>query len=530
MRYPHLSYDDFGKNNRSFTRKPFLCQNMEISLKDKSFKRRFVAFAVLTTVILPDKTSPNSAKKDAFADAKAMVVKMNLPSPFLKIKCTHILKNTGKKASCRPLTRVLSFILVFSMAFLFQISFLPPLKSGAEKTDKITEEDIDRLEQKIDELEKAKQRQEEELEKMKADQAKLQLALSSYSSLAKQYYNQIELVNANKETCAAALEEFKKQSSALEEDRKKLYENYKITLRTLRESRDISILELIFNAESLEDLLSAVERAKDLAEYKRHIMEKMEESFRKITEKEKSLEEELLTQTELGKNLEQMRLKVEKQIEDAENYLTAVAEEIMRAESTILELDETTEEIQKELTALIKAYEEQLEKERLARQSLLWPLDLYNKRCTSPYGYRYHPISGTYKFHTGVDLAGPTSGVIMGNSIYASMDGTVITSVVNRGKTGYGTYIIISHGYSERYGGNISTLYAHCEEIFVKKGDTVKQGDRIGRVGTTGASTGPHLHFEVRMNGVTTDPFSYTYITAINGEPTDPWSFVKKSY
>lgn len=421
-----------------------------------------------------------------------------------------------------------AIFLVLCVTFLFALSPLPSLPSEA---DRISQEDIDDLQEKMESLEKATEEQKKRLAEMEADEAKLQLALGTYGSLAKQYYREIETVEINRAQCEAALQDFTSQIKDLEKQKETLYDNYKLTLRALRETRNASILELIFDSKSLEELLSAIERAKDLAEYKKQILEKMEESFREIEEKQQQLEKELADQTAMGETLVQMKSRVEKQISETEAYLTEIAQEIMIAKQAISDLTETTEETERELTDLIRAYEEQLEKERLAKQSLLWPLDYpTNIRCTSPYGYRYHPLTGTYSFHTGVDLAGPTSGVIMGDNIYAAMDGTVITSVVNRGKTGYGTYVIISHGYSERYKGNVSTLYAHCEEIFVKAGDTVKQGQRIGRVGTTGSSTGPHLHFEVRMNGLTTDPFSYTYLTEIGGEPRDPYTFIRKSY
>ena len=145
---------------------------------------------------------------------------------------------------------------------------------------------------------------------------------------------------------------------------------------------------------------------------------------------------------------------------------------------------------------------------------------------TSPFGYRYHPISGTYKFHSGVDLAGPNSGDIFNNPVYAAMDGTVIACVVDRGTVSYGTYIVISHNANERYGGSISTLYAHLESVAVKEGDKVTQGQVIGRVGSTGASTGPHLHFEVRKNGVVTDPFGYEFILELNGTPVNIKEYV----
>lgn len=406
-----------------------------------------------------------------------------------------------------------------------------PLKQQVFAEDKITEEDIDGLQQMVDALEKKKEEQEGLLAQMEKDEVRLQAALASYGSLAALYYEQIAEVSKNIADCEKRLADYTAEIADLEEERAELYNDLKLTLRALRESKDVTILEMIFNAESLVDLLSAVERAKDLSNYKKQLLEKMEKNFSEIHEKKSSMEKELAEQQTLSKKLDAMKNEVEAQIASTEEYLTATAQKILEAESALSQLTETSEEYEKELTDLIRRYEEQLEKERRARQTLLWPLDLKNKRVTSPYGYRYHPISGKYKFHTGIDLAGPTSGVIKKNNIYASMDGVVITCVnAPNSTTGYGSYVIISHGYSERYGGNISTLYAHCDSLNVVKGQEVKQGQLIGKVGTTGSSTGYHLHYEVRMNGLTTDPLSYEYITEIGGTPKNPKSFATGSF
>lgn len=164
---------------------------------------------------------------------------------------------------------------------------------------------------------------------------------------------------------------------------------------------------------------------------------------------------------------------------------------------------------------------------RGVKQYLLWPLSKENVRVTSPYGGRIHPITGVWSGHTGVDLAGPASGDIKGDPIYAAMDGTVTTAVVSRSSTGYGTYVIIDHGERLISGKNVSTLYAHCNSITVKAGQAVKKGQVIGYVGSTGASTGPHLHFEVRVNGSMTDPLTYMYTLSVGGDPLDPKKFTK---
>ena len=119
--------------------------------------------------------------------------------------------------------------------------------------------------------------------------------------------------------------------------------------------------------------------------------------------------------------------------------------------------------------------------------------DLY--RIASPFGYRFHPILNIYRMHAGVDLSARE-----GTPIYAAGAGTVSTSGV---ESGYGNVVKINHGYG------YMTVYGHCSKLLVKAGDKVKRGDIIALVGSTGLSTSPHCHYEVRVNGVPQDPINF---------------------
>lgn len=127
---------------------------------------------------------------------------------------------------------------------------------------------------------------------------------------------------------------------------------------------------------------------------------------------------------------------------------------------------------------------------------LQWPAPS-SKRITSNYGYRLHPIYNTYKLHSGIDI-----GAGSGSAIVAAESGTVILSSYGY-NGGYGNYIIINHG------NGLTTRYAHCSSLNVSVGQKVTRGQVIAAVGSTGASTGPHLHFEVRINGASQNPVNY---------------------
>ena len=124
----------------------------------------------------------------------------------------------------------------------------------------------------------------------------------------------------------------------------------------------------------------------------------------------------------------------------------------------------------------------------------IWPCPA-SRYITSYFGRRVHPVYKTVKVHNGLDIGGPN-----GTNIVAANSGTVIVSEYS---SSYGNYIVISHG------GGVTTLYAHMSARLVSVGASVSRGQVIGREGSTGISTGPHLHFEVAVNGVRRDPLSY---------------------
>ena len=182
-----------------------------------------------------------------------------------------------------------------------------------------------------------------------------------------------------------------------------------------------------------------------------------------------------------------------------ENFIEKLSDEEKTLQAKIDEINKQYEEVNQQILELAQ---QGLDTTYIGGE-LAWPVPGYT-RITSKYAMRVHPITGQYKLHTGVDIGAP-----MGANFVAANDGVVVKAGPN---TAYGNMVIIDHG------GGISTLYAHGSEILVEVGQTVKRGDAILKVGSTGYSTGPHAHFEVRINGVTTDPLPYITNGVVPGE------------
>jgi len=181
--------------------------------------------------------------------------------------------------------------------------------------------------------------------------------------------------------------------------------------------------------------------------------------------------------------------------------------------SLITYLDSNLDHLAKKLVVQSKSYDEVVEmaknkEKRLAARPAIQPVSIKElTRFGSNFGFRLHPILHVVRMHAGIDLTCPR-----GTNIFATADGVVLEAGYTSG--GYGNKILVDHGYGYK------TLYGHCEKVLVKPGDTVKGGDIIGAVGSTGLSTCPHLHYEVHVNGNAVNPINY-YANDLSAEEYD---------
>ena len=269
------------------------------------------------------------------------------------------------------------------------------------------------------------------------------------------------------------------------------YALFKERLRVSREDGQAGYLEMLFGATSLSDFLSRIDRIGVMLEYDVRIMNELQtdktnlESARALYNTQKSEQESYLAdlradEAELEKKRQQAESYLTRLEGDRDNYI-ALYEKNLAAE----------EQLQKELQAYLKELEAK-QNNKYVGGEFMWPVPQTYVRVSSEYGGRTSPITGKYEFHNGIDI--PAS---YGTDIYASNGGTV-TIATNHWS--YGNYIMIDHG------GGYATLYAHCSKLLVKKGDKVKKGQVIAKVGSTGYSTGNHLHFSMYEQSAHTDP------------------------
>ena len=255
------------------------------------------------------------------------------------------------------------------------------------------------------------------------------------------------------------------------------------------ETPELGFLQVLFESKNISELLSSYYAMKELAEYDKELLETVKKQKQEI-ETTKIILGEKKTQVVKSKQIQQRKKQVLTNAKTAE-------EQQLQAQIDEYNAQVATIEAEIKLLSLNTISEDYI------GGAMIWPVPGYT-RITSHFGMRVHPITGAYKLHTGTDVSAP-----IGASFVAAANGIVVKATYN---TSYGNMVIIDHG------GGVQTLYAHGSEIVVQIGQTVATGDEILKVGSTGYSTGPHAHFEIRINGQTVDPEKFLVQNEANKE------------
>ena len=338
-----------------------------------------------------------------------------------------------------------------------------------------------------------------ELEKSKSDLAayvtQLDGELSSIQAKIEQYNTLITEKEQQIEVTTEELNEAIRQ----QEDQ---YEAMKKRIKFMYEKGDTFYLETIFASTSLSDMVNKADYIEALSQYDKN---KLDEYVRikemvQLCKEELEAEKEVLDEAKLAVEAEEAN--VSSLLHEKERQLTSVASDISNKEAAIKEYEAMIAQQNEEIAALEKAVAE--EKARLEAENaqariynggmFTWPCPGY-KKISDEYGNRMHPIYGIEKFHNGIDLAAPA-----GTAILAAYDGDVVAAAYS---SSMGNYIMIDHG------SGLYTIYMHCSALYVSKGQAVTKGQNIAAVGSTGNSTGNHLHFSVRLNGSYVSPWNY---------------------
>lgn len=336
-----------------------------------------------------------------------------------------------------------------------------------------------------------------ELEQSKNDLAayvvQLDNELSGIQAKIEQYNT---LITEKEEQIVETTEELNEAVKQQEEQ----YESMKQRIKFMYEKGDTFYLELLFSSDGFSDMANKADYIEALSQYDKNKLDEYVETKEMVQLCKEKLEAEKEVLDEAKVAVEAEEANVSALISQKEEQIVSVSSDISTKEAAIKEYEAMIAQENAEIAALEKAVAE--EKARLEAEQarvynggvFAWPCPSY-KRISDEYGNRIHPILGTQQFHNGLDMAAPG-----GSPILAAYDGDVVAAAYNGSM---GNYIMIDHG------SGLYTIYMHCSALHVSKGQTVSKGQKIAAVGSTGRSTGNHLHFSVRLNGSYVSPWNY---------------------
>lgn len=345
----------------------------------------------------------------------------------------------------------------------------------------------------------------EKQQQIKANISKLNKDKSSKQAIANEYKAQADNVQSRMDICNALIRQYNAEMDDLESEIEKknqeidqTKETFKKRLRAIQMSGDTAAVTLLLGADNLADFLAKAQLAKNVSAYDQKIINELVAAIQKIEADKKAVEEKQAKQKEISSQLADAQKEYAALLNEAQSKVAAVNADISDQKAALAKEEAAERRIEQKIKDSMSSNKDLI----FTSFSFKWPLDAKYKKITSPYGYRIHPIYGTKKLHTGVDISG--SG-INGKPVYAAADGVVSVAEYD---SSYGNHVIINHGTASD-GKYYQTLYAHMTRDVVSVGQTVKKGQKIGLVGSTGASTGPHLHFEMRVNGGRVNPLNY---------------------
>ena len=354
-----------------------------------------------------------------------------------------------------------------------------------------SKQERDQLQANVSDLQKMK----EELEQEKAD-------LDAYIT---RLDGDLTSIQANIEVLKGKIEEkveeIRVTTEELAEAQRVQDEQYaamKERVRFMYERGNTMALEAVLGIVNFGESLNKARYIEKLSEYDRNKLDEFIAQTNYVAATKELLEEEKVTLDNAEKKLEEEEEKLEKLIAEKMAQLLGLNADISSKEELIAAYENSIAQTNAEIAALEQAIA--ADRARLASQRkydgglFTWPCPS-TYTVTSDYGYRTHPIFGGTRFHSGIDIGGA-----YGATIVAAYAGTVVASSYN---ASMGNYVMIDHGDS------LYTIYMHCSALYVSTGTNVNAGDSIAAVGSTGNSTGPHLHFSVRLNGAYASPWSY---------------------
>ncbi|MBR3082878.1 MAG: peptidoglycan DD-metalloendopeptidase family protein [Clostridiales bacterium] len=369
------------------------------------------------------------------------------------------------------------------------------------KLSDVTKKDIEDAKKKREETKKKVKSAASKVYALKNKKKNLNYELMALNDANDEQRKQYEEIASSLEAALEARVKALDDYISAEENLVKRTEEFQKRVSVMFQFQNKSMFEVLLESNSLAGFFTNMEIMTLIADADAQAVDTM-----KIAVDDAKLQKELSLKE--AEDLKDIADEKQKQLEDLEALIGKTEKTLNDVKTKLSSWEKKEDQLQKESESLndkIKKLQKQYAKQNMykgpANGKFRWPVNYPN--ITSPFGWRIHPVYNTKKFHSGIDIGGS-----YGVPIMAAGAGVVIlvskpVQGQNTGGSGYGNYCIIDHG------GGFTTLYGHCRSVYVKSGQKVKSGQRIGEMGSTGTSTGAHLHFEVRKNGSPVNPERY---------------------
>ena len=401
--------------------------------------------------------------------------------------------------------RCISLMLDF---VLFVVWMWPAVRSDAATSSE--------LEQSIKEKESAISQAQEEKKQLQSTMSNIQAMVDSLESSKNDLEAYVKQLDGNLAEIQSKIDELKKMISDKEEEieetqqmldeaverEKEQYAAMKVRIQYAYEKGNSNSLEMLLSAKSFGELLNNDNYMEEMNAYDQRQLEEYQKNRELVETCKTALEEEQEVLQQAKAEVEKEEAGLETLISQKEQQITAFQGDISNKEAALKEYEADIAAQNSTIAALEAAAAaerkqlEELNKPKVTYDGGMFQLPLTSyKRISDEYGYRMHPTLGVQKFHNGVDFAAPS-----GTPILAAYGGTVVGAAYN---SSMGNYVMINHG------DGLYTIYMHASALYVSQGQTVSKGEQIAAVGSTGRSTGPHLHFSVRVNGEYVNPWNY---------------------
>ncbi len=381
--------------------------------------------------------------------------------------------------------KIVAWIALAAFVVLCAVSVIP-FGAFAESAQERAEQAEQRQEELQEEIDQNERQQSAEMEKKRAIDEEVSQVQAQIDQLDAQIAQSNEKIAQKEEELAAAEAESNRQNQAYQE-----------RVKLMVEQGPVTYLEVLLSAKSFADFLIRADVVQQVAEYDSQLLNTLKEKEQAIADIKTELETEragtqaLLDESSQHKQTLDARLaesqQIMKDLEADQAKLKAEQEQAQRDE----------EAARAEIAAALRRASGSGSSSATSVYTggtFRWPTD-QTTLVTSDYSMRTHPTLGVYKQHTGIDI-----GASYGTDVLAGGDGTVLISGWNNA---YGWMVVIDHG------GGVTTLYGHNSKLLVSAGEQVSRGQVIAKVGSTGYSTGPHIHFEVNVNGSPVNPWNY---------------------